>query len=415
MRYGPAMYDVDAIRSQFPALGRTHQGRPVAYLDAPGGSQVPASVIEAMSGVLAAGVSNLGGSFAPSRLAEELTLQARAAGADLVGADGPDQIVFGQNMTSLTFAVSRALARTWCPGDRVLVTSLDHDANVIPWKRAARDRGVAVDLARFDSGSYMLDPGAIEDRLTDRTRLVAVTHASNAIGTIPDLAEIVDMAHTAGALVFVDAVHYAPHGVIDVAALGTDFLVASAYKFFGPHTGILYGARRHLEQVEAYKVRAAPDRGPGKWETGTQSFESLAGVSAAIEHLASLGRGPDRRARIVDGHAQVEVHIRSLCERFLRGLGNHISLYGIPDVEGRTPTFALNVEGWRAAEVADHLGQAGVYVWAGHYYAIEVMAQLGLLDRGGAVRIGFVHTTTEEEVDRVLELLNGLQPRKNVL
>jgi cysteine desulfurase family protein (TIGR01976 family) len=412
MRYGPAMYDVEAIRSQFPALSRTHQGRPVAYLDAPGGSQVPAGVIEAIGGVLAAGVSNLGASFASSLLAEELTDQARKAGADLFGADGPDQIVFGQNMTSLTFAMSRALGRTWRPGDRVLVTSLDHDANVIPWRLAARDRGVSVDVARFDSGSFTLTPEAIEDRLTDRTRLVAVTHASNAIGTIPDIARIVDLAHAAGAMAFVDAVHYAPHGVIDVAESGADFLVASAYKFFGPHTGILYGARRHLEQIQAYKVRPAPDHGAGKWETGTQSFEALAGVTAAIEHLASLGQGPNRRARIVDGHARVEPHVRGLCERFLDGLEDHVALYGVGGTQRRTPTFAVNVEGWPAKEVADHLANEGVYVWAGHYYAIEVMAQLGLLDRGGAVRIGFVHTTTEGEVDRVLELLNGLRPRK---
>lgn len=408
MRYGPAMLDVPAIRSQFPALQRTQGGRPVAYLDGPGGSQVPAGVIGAISGVLEEGISNLGGGFASSELAELVTAEARASMADLFGADSPEEIVFGQNMTSLTFAMSRALARTWRPGDRVLVTSLDHDANVTPWRLAARDRGVAVDTARFDSDSFRLDPAAIEARLTDRTRLVAVTHASNAVGTIPDVARIAELAHAAGALVYVDAVHYAPHGVIDVGSLGADFLVASAYKFFGPHVGILYGAHHHLEELESYKVRPAPAQGAGKWETGTQSFEALAGVSAAVEHLASLGDGPDRRSRIVDGHSRVERHVRDLCRRFLDGLGGHITLYGVHGIEGRTPTFAVNVAGRPAAEVAAHLAAAGVYVWSGHYYAFEVMDQLGLLEEGGAVRIGFVHTTTQGEVDRALGLLNGL-------
>lgn len=409
MMYGPGMFDVAAIRSQFPALRRTQDGRPVAYLDGPGGSQVPTGVIAAMNRVLEEGVSNLGGPFASSLLAEQVTEDAREAVADLFGADGSDQIVFGQNMTSLTLAVSRALARTWRPGDRLLVTSLDHDANVTPWRLAARDRGVSVDLARFDSDSFRLDPEAIEARLTDRTRLVAVTHASNALGTIPDVAKIVERAHAAGALVYVDAVHYAPHGLIDVAALGADFLVASAYKFFGPHIGALYGARRHLEALEAYKVRPAPDRGPGKWETGTQSFEALAGVSAAVEHMASLGEGPDRRTRIVDGRTRVETHVGDLSRRFLEGLGDHVTLYGIRGAEGRTPTFALNVAGRTAQEVAAHLAAEGVYVWSGHYYAIEVMSQLGLLEQGGAVRIGFVHTTTKEEVDRALSLLDQLR------
>ncbi len=409
MRYGPAMFDVAAIRSQFPALSRTQDGVPVAYLDGPGGSQVPSSVIESIRKVLEEGVSNLGGGFASSLVAEEVTAGARESVADLFGADGPDQIVFGQNMTSLTFAMSRALARTWRPGDRVLVTSLDHDANVTPWRLAARDRGVSVDVARFDSGSFRLEAAAVEARLTDRTRLVAVTHASNALGTIPDVARIIDLAHAAGALVYVDAVHFAPHGVIDVAGLGADFLVASAYKFFGPHVGILYGSRELLEKIGAYRVRPAPERGPGKWETGTQSFEALAGVSAAVEHLASLGDGPDRRTRIVEGHARVETHIRGLCRRFLGGLGDHVTLYGIRGVEGRTPTFAVNVADLSPDEVAGRLAAAGVYVWSGHYYAFDVMQQLGLLERGGAVRIGFVHTTTMEEVDRVLELLDGLK------
>ncbi|MGH8912752.1 MAG: cysteine desulfurase-like protein, partial [Acidimicrobiia bacterium] len=407
-RYVP-MFDVESARSKFPALSRTHRGRPVAYLDGPGGTQVPASVTAAITGVLDAGVSNLGGGFASSELAEEITVQARRAGADLFGATDPEEIVFGQNMTSLTFSMSRALARTWRPGDRIIVTSLDHDANVSPWRMAAADAGVAVDIARFDSHSYTLDVGAVEELLTDRTRLVAVTHASNALGTIPDVPAIVVAAHRAGALTYVDAVHYAPHGVVDVANTGTDFLVASAYKFFGPHTGLLYGQTEHLDGLEAYKVRPAPDQGGGKWETGTQSFEALAGVTAAVDHLASLGNGVNRRAQLIDGHRQVDDHLRGLTDRFLAGLPDHITLYGIAGTKARTPTFAVNIDGFAPDEVAARLAENGLYVWSGHYYAIEPMAQLGLLDGGGAVRIGFVHTTTEDEVEHLLTVMATLR------
>ena len=403
--YGAAMFDVASARAAFPALTRTKGGHPVAYLDGPGGTQVPESVIAAMSGVLEAGVSNLGGGFDSSRLAEEVTDSARQAAADLFGAADTEEIVFGQNMTSLTFSLSRALARSWRPGDRILVTSLDHDANVTPWRLAAADAGVAVDMVRFDSGTWTVAADSVGDLLTDRTRVVAFTHASNAIGSIPDVAAIVEVAHAAGALTYVDAVHYAPHGVVDVAATGTDFLVASSYKFFGPHTGVLYGRRKLLDGLDAYKVRPAPASGGGKWETGTQSFESLAGVTAAVDYLASLGEGPDRRTRLIDGHARVEAYLVGLTERFLGGLGDDVTLYGIGGSTGRTPTFAVNVAGVAPDVVAARLGEAGLLVWAGHYYAIEPMSQLGLLDTGGAVRIGFVHTTTEEEVDRLLEAL----------
>lgn len=402
------MFDVAAARSLFPALQRREGDRPVAYLDGPGGTQVPESVIAAMTYPLVQGVSNLGGGFASSVLAEEITDAARRAGADLFGAADPSEIVFGQNMTSLTFAMGRALARTWRPGDRIVVTSLDHDANVTPWRLAAADRGVAADLVRFDPDSYRLEVGDVERLLTDRTRLVAVTHASNAIGTIPDITDIVEAAHRAGALTYVDAVHYAPHGVIDVAATGTDFLVASAYKFFGPHTGVLYGRAEHLERLDAYKVRPAPDAGAGKWETGTQSFESLAGVTAAVDHLAALGEGASRRDRIVDGHRRVQGHLDDLTRRFLNGIGPHVTLHGTRGSEGRTPTFAITVDGLEPDDVAGRLAADGLFTWAGHYYAIEPMAQLGLLERGGAVRIGFVHTTTTDEVDRLLQSLDTM-------
>lgn len=403
------MFDVNAVRSRFPALERLHAGRPVAYFDGPGGTQVPRSVIEAMAAVLEAGVSNLGGGFASSVLAEEVTDQARSAVADLVGSPDRESIIFGQNMTSLTFSVSRALAQTWRPGDRIVVTSLDHDANVTPWRRAAADRGVAVDMALFDNETFEMDSNAVERVLTDRTRLVAVTHASNALGTIPDVGTIVDRAHGAGALVYVDAVHYAPHGVIDVAATDADFLAASAYKFFGPHTGCLYGKPELLDHLDAYKVRPAPMSGAAKWETGTQSFESLAGVSAAVDHLASLGAGSTRRERVVSGHQVVDEHLRGLTRRFLQGLGDHVTLYGIDDVEGRTPTFAIRVKGMTPDDTAATLAADGLLAWSGHYYAVEPMQQLGLFESGGAVRIGFVHTTTAEEVGSLLQSLDVMK------
>lgn len=403
------MFDVETARSQFPALSRRHGSDPVAYFDGPGGTQVPRSVIEAMNRPLEEGVSNLGGGFASSDLAEQITQEARRSMADLFGAADPEEIVFGQNMTSLTFSVSRALARTWRAGDRIVVTSLDHDANVTPWRLAAADAGVAVDVAHFESDTFQLPSGAVEEVLTDRTRLVAVTHASNALGTIPDVGEIARAAHRVGALVYVDAVHYAPHGVVDVAQLGADFLAASAYKFHGPHTGVLWGRRAVLEDLDAYRVRPAPAEGAGKWETGTQSFESMAGVTAAVDYLASLGSEGSRRARIVDGHARVDEHMGPLVESFLGSLGDHITLHGLSGRQRRTPTFAVTVAGHTPPAVAEQLAGEGLLAWAGHYYAVEPMAQLGLLEHGGAVRIGFVHTTTVSEVERLLAALNSLK------
>lgn len=403
------MFDVETARSQFPALSRRHGSDPVAYFDGPGGTQVPRGVIEAMNRPLEDGVSNLGGGFASSDLAEEITQEARRSMADLFGAADPEEIVFGQNMTSLTFSMSRALARTWRAGDRIVVTSLDHDANVTPWRLAAADAGVAVDVARFESDTFQLPAGAVEEVLTDRTRLVAVTHASNALGTIPDVGEITRAAHRVGALVYVDAVHYAPHGVVDVAQLGADFLAASAYKFHGPHTGVLWGRRSVLEDLDAYRVRPAPADGAGKWETGTQSFESMAGVTATVDYHASLGSEGSRRERIIDGHARVDEHVGPLVESFLGSLGDHITLHGLPGRQRRTPTFAVTVAGHTPRAVAEQLAGEGLLAWAGHYYAVEPMAQLGLLEHGGAVRIGFVHTTTASEVERLLAALDSLK------
>jgi len=408
-----APFDVSAIRSRFPALARNEGGRPVAYLDGPGGTQVPEMVIEAMAHRLRAGTSNLGGSFAASREADEVTAAAREAGADFLGGR-PEEVVFGQNMTSLTFAVSRALARTWGPGDEVVVTRLDHDANVTPWRLGAADRGAVVRVVDFDPADGALDLTHLESVLGPRTRVVALTAASNALGTVPPVRRAADLAHAAGALVFVDGVHYAPHRLIDVAALGADFLACSAYKFFGPHTGVLWGRADLLESLEAYKVVPAPASGPGKWETGTQSFESLAGVTAAVDYLAGLGEGSSRRERLAAAYAAIRRHEEGLAGRFLAGAAAmpHLRLYGLTDparLGERTPTFALEVAGLPPGEAAHRLGAQGIHAWSGDYYAVGVMEHLGVAERGGLLRIGFAHYNTAEEADRALEALTGLR------
>ena len=404
--------DIEAIRAQFPALRRKVDGRQVAYLDGPGGTQVPERVIEAMAGVLQDGASNHGGPFVTSRESDAVTERARVAIAALFNAS-PHEIVFGQNTTSLTFAVSRAIAATWEPGDNVVVTRLDHDGNVWPWVRAAADTGVEVRYLDFDPNrGCRLETETLDDLLDERTRLVAVTHASNAVGTIVDVAPIIAAAHGAGAITYVDAVHYSPHGIVDVAATGTDFLAASSYKFYGPHTGCLYGRFEMLDTLDAYKLRPPSDKPPDKWETGTQSFESLAGVAAAIDYIASLAEktGETLRDSLTSAMSALGEYERTLSQRFLDGIGgmDRVTLYGLPSAEGRTPTFAIDVGGISAAEVARRLGDQGIFVWSGDYYAVEVMDRLGVGDSGGLVRIGFVHYNTAEEVDRVLEALSDL-------
>jgi len=404
------LVDLASVRAQFPALSRTERGREGAYLDGPGGTQVPRRVIEAMSGVLGQGVSNLGGGFESSRLAETVTAEGRESMADFFNAD-PMEISFGQNMTSITFAVSRALARQWRPGDAIVLTSLDHDANFTPWARAAEDTGVEVRVAHFDTAEGVLDPSAVAELLDDRVRLVATCVASNAIGTLVDVAAITALAHDAGAVVYLDGVHAGPHHLVDVRAIDCDFLVASAYKFFGPHTGILYGKLDLLAELDFYKLRPAPSDPPDKLETGTQSFESIAGVAAAVDYLADLGAGPDRRRRLEAGYARIREHERALSERFLQGVAGlpRATVHGVPEADDRrVATFALSVDGMAADQVAAHMAGQGLFVWSGHYYAINAIERLGFLDQGGLVRIGFVHYNTPAEVDRALEALAAL-------
>jgi len=407
--------DPNPLREQFPALTSEVDGKPAVYLDGPGGTQVPRRVIEAMGSYLSTGGSNLGGPFAASGRSEAVVAAARKAMAAFYHAARPEEIVFGQNMTSLTFAMSRAIARTWEPGDEIILTRLDHDANITPWVMAARERSVTVRWLDFHPEDGTLALEQLPSLLNERTRLLAITHASNALGTIPDVARAGALAQEAGALVYVDAVHYAPHNLLDVQALGADFLVSSAYKYFGPHTGILYGKYEQLDRLAAYKVRPAPAEPPGKWETGTQSFESLAGVTAAVDYLATLAADPaaELRHRLASAMARVKAYEATLSHQFLEGAtavpGLHV--YGLTDVERleeRTPTFAVSLEGYSPSEVARRLGERGIFVWDGHYYAVAVMERLGLLEEGGLVRIGFAHYNTPAEVEQVLDALDEL-------
>ncbi|GJM43006.1 MAG: cysteine desulfurase-like protein [Ardenticatenaceae bacterium] len=389
-------------------------GQTAVYLDGPGGTQVHQTVIDAMSGYLSHGGSNTGGPFLASQFTDDITSAARAAMMDFYNARRPEEIVFGQNMTSLNFSLSRALARTWQPDDEIIVTRLDHDANISPWLLAAEDSGAIIRWLDFDPTDCTLRLDLLPDLLNDKTRLLAITFASNAVGSITNVQLATELAHAAGALVLVDSVHFAPHGLIDVQALDCDFLISSAYKYFGPHTGILYGKYELLDGLRAYKVRPAPAKPAGKWETGTQSFESLAGVTAAVDYIASIGgETGSRRERLVKGMAQIKAYEMSLSERFLRGATQvkGLRVFGVTDVERlaeRTPTFAVSLDGMSAEAVAQKLGEQGIFVWHGHYYAVAVMERLGLLENGGLVRIGFVHYNTPDEVDRVLNALANL-------
>lgn len=403
---GPS-YDLAALRSRFPAFARRVDGEPAAYFDAPAGTQVPEPVIEAVGAAMVEAASNVGGPFAASRDSGAVVEGARRAAGDLVGGR-PGEIVLGPNMTTLTFSMSRAIAAGWRSGDRIVLSRLDHDANITPWARAAGERGVEVAFARLRPDDVTLDLDHLESLVDERTRLVAVTGASNAFGSLVDVPRVAAAARRVGALSFVDAVHLAPHAHIDVAALGCDMLVCSAYKFFGPHVGVLWGRSDLLESIDPYRLRPAPTRSPGKFETGTPSFALLAGLEAAVDHLASVGEGADRRSRLSDAYRRTVAHETGLGGAFLEHLPEGVRVWGRPSMEGRVPTFALEVVGRDPGEVAAELGRRGLFAWAGHYYAWEPMQALGLLERGGLVRVGFVATTTSDEVDRLVGALAEL-------
>lgn len=396
-------YDVNELRTRFPAL----RSSSTVHLDGPAGTQVPDAVVDAVSAGLTEAASNVGGAFAASHRSEQVVAEARRAGADLLGGS-PDEIVFGANMTTLTMAFSRAVVGGFEPGDRIIVTRIDHDANVTPWVLAARENGVEVDWLDIDTDTVALDLESLPSLLRPTTKLLCISGCSNAFGTTTDLARVAHLLDGSGVRIYTDAVHLVPHERVDVGSLGVDALVCSGYKFYGPHVGMLWARREWLDAIEPYKVRPAPAEAPGKFETGTPSFALLSGLTAAVDHLASLGEGATRAESLDDAFAAIRDHEAFLGRRFLDSVGESVKVWGRPSMDGRVPTFAVEVDGRSAGEVAEHLGSRGIAVWAGHYYAIEPMRRLGLLDSGGLVRIGFVNTTTIDEVDRLVEELAGL-------
>jgi cysteine desulfurase family protein (TIGR01976 family) len=396
------------IRPNFPAFERRFGGREAAFFDGPGGSQVPRPVIDAVAGYLAYHNANTHGAFATSEETDRIVYGARERVAALLNAHLADEIVFGQNMTTLTFALSRALGAEWGEGDEVVVTELDHQANVAPWRRMAEDRGMTVRAVPFVPETMQLDYDAFAQAITPRTKLVAVGAASNAVGTINEVARVTQMAREAGALSFVDAVHYAPHRLPDVQALGCDFLACSAYKFFGPHVGILWGRGELLERVRPYKVPPAADVVPDRWETGTLSHEGIAGTGAAVDWIAGLGGGTEQggpREGLKRAYAAIEAHESYLFDRLLAGLRavDGVRIYGAPAGAPRTPTVGFTVEGKPPPDVAGWLAEEGIFVWNGNFYATTVCERLGLEDRGGLIRAGLAPYNTDEDVDRLVD------------
>jgi len=399
---------VDRIREQFPALRRRIDGRNAVFLDGPGGTQVPQPVIDAVVGYLCSHNANTHGAFATSVETDAMLTGAREAMADFVGAWSPCEVAFGANMTSLTFAVSRALGREWGAGDELIVTDLDHQANIAPWRLLAEDRGMVVRTVPLDPETLTLDLGRLDDLLSARTRLVAVGAASNALGTITDVRAAAAKARSAGALTYVDAVHLAPHRLIDVQTLGCDFLACSAYKFFGPHVGVLWGRQELLQRFQPFKVPPAADTAPERWETGTLNHEGIAGAAAAVEWIAALGADAaadgGRRASLERAWRAVEAHETQLLAALLDGLGEipGTHVYGVPAGLPRTPTVAFTLAGHHPDAIAEHLAREGVFVWSGDFYAPNVMERLGLAASGGVVRVGLAAYNSAADVERLL-------------
>jgi cysteine desulfurase family protein (TIGR01976 family) len=423
--------DLSSYRRYFPSLSLDVNGKQAIYFDNPGGTQVPQQVIDAMLSYFREANANSHGPFLTSQRTDQIIAAARSAMADFLHAASPNEIVFGPNMTTLTFAFSRAICKTLQPGDEIVVTILDHDANVAPWL-ALQERGVLIRTVDVHPENVTLDMEDMRAKITERTRVVAVGYASNAVGTINDLATIIRWAHEVDALAWIDAVQFAPHGPIDVQALGADFLVCSSYKFFGPHLGILYGKAEQLEKFPAYKVRPASNNIPDRWETGTQNHEGLAGLVGVVDYLAMLGREQsaqyDKAFEAVSGgspyHSRqhelkiamraIMDHERGLSARLLAGLREikGIQVYGITNPQQfawRVPTIACNIEGHSPRELAEYLASRGIFAWDGNYYALGIMERLGLEERGGALRLGMAHYNTLDEIDRVLESLERIK------
>lgn len=424
------VFDLSPYRRYFPSLKQEVNGKPAIYFDNPGGTQVGLQVIDAMVAYFLEANANSHGAFLTSKRTDQVIANARSAMADFLHAGSPNEIVFGPNMTTLTFAFSRAIGKTLQPGDEIVVTVLDHDANVAPWL-ALQESGVVIRKVDVHPENVTLDMEDMRAKIGERTKLVAVGYASNAVGTINDVATIIGWAHEAGALVWIDAVQYAPHGPIDVQALDADFLVCSSYKFFGPHLGILYGKAEHLGQFPAYKVRPSSDAIPERWETGTLNHEGLAGLVGVVDYIAMLGREQsecytdafrtDTGERLYSGR-QLELKIamqammdyeRGLSAQLLAGLREiqGMQIYGITNPQNyalRVPTVACNIEGHSPEELAEYLAGEGIFAWNGNYYALGIMERLGLEEHAGALRLGMAHYNTAEEIDRVLESLERL-------
>ena len=408
--------DLSWVRSQFPSLSQTVNGHQAIFLDGPGGTQVPQRVIDAISDYLRHNNANTGGAYATSRNTDAMIADARAAMADFLGC-AADEIVFGPNMTTLTYAMSRSIGRELRAGDEIVLTHLDHDANISPW-RALEEHGVTVRMADIHEEDCTLDMEDLARKITNKTKLVAVGYASNAVGTINDVREIVRLAHEHGALTYIDAVHYAPHGPIDVRTLACDFLVCSTYKFFGPHMGVLFGKREHLQRLQPYKVRANTNSVPNRWEWGTLNHECIAGIAGCVDYMADLGRHANptvssRRTAILAAYAAIQKHEHELLANLIRGLleipGG--KLYGIQDpnrFDERCPTVAVRIKGFTPLQLATQLGERGIFTWDGNYYALNLTERLDVEKDGGFLRIGLAHYNTAEEVERLLAVLKQI-------
>src|SRR5271169_6092825 len=406
-------FDIAWVREQFPSLSLSYHRHGSAFLDGPAGTQVPKQVIDAIQDYFVSKNANTYGAFATSRRNDEMILSTRAAMADFFNCS-PEEIVFGQNMTTITFALARAIVRELKPGDEIVVTTLDHDANVAPW-RALEETGVVIRQVDIRESDCTLDLDDLKRKITSKAKLVAVGYASNMVGTINPVAEITKLAHAAGALMFVDAVHFAPHGLIDVKALDCDFLVCSPYKFFGPHMGTLYGKREHLEKYKPYKVRPATNTSPECWETGTQVQELIAGIGAAVDYIAELGRHCDptvktRRATLQAAYRATHQYETGLLTRLITGLQAipAVRIFGITDpnrFEERCATLSFRMGDHHPTEIAKFLGARGIFTWDGNFYALNLSERLGVEQHGGVLRVGLVHYNTAEEVERLVDAL----------
>lgn len=403
------------VRSQFPSLAQTVNGHPAVFLDGPGGTQVTQGVIDAIAGYLCNSNANVHGAFATSRRTDEVIAGARSAMADFLACD-PSEVVFGANMTSLTFQISRAIGRELKPGDEIVVTRLDHGANYSPWV-ALEERGVTIRVAEINDQDCTLDIQDLAGKINSRTKLVAVGYASNAVGTINNVKEAVRLAHRVGAMAYIDAVHYAPHGPIDVRALDCDFLVCSSYKFFGPHMGVLYGKREHLQRLKPYKLAVNTDEIPNCWEWGTLNHECIAGITACVDYLAELGRrgqpDVDRRSALLAAWKIIQQHERLLIEQLIAGLLAipGLKFYGITDAARfaeRCPTVAVRIAGYTPRELAEELGRRGFFTWDGNYYALNLTEHLDVEKDGGFLRIGLAHYNTAQEVESLLTALREI-------